>query len=507
MVSTAIIEPQSPYSLEEIQRELARRSHLRFMQHTWQKREPFIVGRHTEAVCYEIDKAIERYESGESVFLIITIPFRHGKSEIISKYLPAHFLGLFPEDEILLTTYGQDLANDFSRFARDLLRAPEYQELFPGIELRSDAEAVHHWQISNASGGLNAAGLGGTLTGRGYHLGIVDDYHKKREEAESQARRDRNWDSFKDDFMTRRAPISITIILATPWHVDDIIGRIERDMKTTPDFPRFNRITIPAFSDAYPEGILFPERFPAAWYRTQKATLGTYGTASLLQCNPTKRTGDILKTDKIDIVIDPAAIPPGLRLGRAWDLASSVKELTKQDPDFTVGLKGGIAWEKPEDETVAAHEWIPHLWITHIIRGQWEAPERDRIIKQTALIDGAAVPVGTESVGGFKDTYTRVKAVLARIRTVEKITPPADLLIRVNPLEPIFEAGNVHLIYDPKWNQEFIDECSDFPSGAHDDIIAALVTLWEMLFSLRVKIGKQETKKKPITAGMRTREF
>ena len=502
--NTAIIE-REPYTLEELDQEISRRSHLDFMQRLWRRRDPFVIGYHTKKICSEIDRAIEKYESGESVFLIITVPFRHGKSDIISRYFPPHYLGQYPDNEIILTTYGQDLANDFSRFARDLIRTPEYQELYPGIALRQDAESVHHWQINGYAGGLNAAGLGGTITGRGYHLGIIDDYHKNRQEAESQTVRDRNWLSFTDDMLTRRAPISITIILATPWHTDDIIGRIERDMNINPNFPRFERITIPAFDDDYPEGVLFPERFPRIWYITQRATLGTYGTAALLQCSPTKKTGDILKIEDIKIV-EPDDVPKGLRFGRAWDLASTEKQLTKDDPDYTVGLKGAIFWEKPDGINIPMREWIPHIWITQFIRGRWEAPERDKRIKQAALSDGPGCVIGTESVAGYKDTYTRLARVLKGIRSVRKITPPADLLIRVNDLEPIFEAGNVHLVRG-EWNNDFIGECADFPSAAHDDIVAALVTLYEMLLTNRAQIGEQKSKGKPITAGMRNRDF
>jgi predicted phage terminase large subunit-like protein len=115
-----------------------------------------------------------------------------------------------------------------------------------------------------------------------------------------------------------------------------------------------------------------------------------------------------------------------------------------------------------------------------VVRGRWAAPERDRRIEQIAMADGPAVRVGTESVAGYKDTHARIAEVLMGKRVVEKVTPPGDLLIRVAPLEPIFEAGHVHLLRGD-WNQIFLSEGTEYPRGAHDDQVAAMVTGYEMI--------------------------
>jgi len=457
----------------DVVREQARRHHLRFMQYCWQKIKPFIIGIHTKLICEEIDKAITKYKSGESSFLILKIPFRHGKSDIASRYLPAHFLGLFPDEEILLATYEADLSYDFSRASRALFQSDQFLELFSYLKLSKEATAVKHWEIAEHTGGMNAVGLGGPMTGRGYSLGILDDYHKNRREAESPTIRHVNWESFTNDFLTRRAPVSITIIVATPWHIDDIIGRSEKAMKEDPDFPKFKIIDFPAMSKDYRSGYLFPERFPEIWYKSQSAALGSYGTASLLQCNPVPRGGNILKTDRIQII---DSFPESLKYVRAWDLASTKKELVKQDPDYTAGIKMSVTWKSVE----GIDEKIPVLWIADMVRGQWEAPARDRTIRQTAKIDGPGIRIGTESVAGYKDTYTNLKEVLKGLRIVEKVTPPADLMVRTAPIEPVFEAGNVFL-FRGGWNQAFLQEAGEYPSGAHDDQIAALVTGWEMI--------------------------
>jgi len=178
-------------TLGELNDEMARRHHLDFMQSTWQRSgEPLVVGLHTSAICSRIDRTIADYRAGVSTFLIIMVPFRHGKSDIVSRYLPPHFIGLFPDAEVMLATYSGELANDLSRFARRIAGFEAYSRIFPEMRLAEDSAAVNRWGVQGRTGGMVAAGLGGSMTGRGYALGIVDDYFKNRAEAESRTTRD-----------------------------------------------------------------------------------------------------------------------------------------------------------------------------------------------------------------------------------------------------------------------------------------------------------------------------
>jgi predicted phage terminase large subunit-like protein len=451
-------------SVAELNQEMARRHHLEFMQLAWQKpSEPFLVGRHTRAICEKIDGAIERFRAGLSSFIVITVPFRHGKSDLVSRYLPPKFLGEFPDGEVMLTTYGAELADDLSRFARRIVGSEQYRRIF-GIHVADDSAAVNRWGVAGRTGGMVAAGLGGAMTGRGYALGIVDDYMKNRAEAESRSVRDARWESFTNDFLTRKAPVSITLVVATPWHTDDIIGRIKARMKEDPAFPQFEFVRFPASSDGTfsAESLLFPERFDAAWYRGNRATLGTYGTAGLLQCDPTQRGGNLLKIDRVKI-IEPTEVPSGLQFLRFWDPASTVKDVMKPDPDWTAGVKLAVRQIKNDEGFM-----VPQLIVADVRRGRWEAPERERQQQQTADVDGPGVRIAAEAVGGYKDSFVRLKAVLAGKAIVEAYYPATDKLVRASPLEPIFEAGNVLLVRGD-WNQTYLDELGDFPSGAHDD--------------------------------------
>lgn len=451
---------------DQIKAEKANRHHLDFISYLWQRRDPFIIGQHTIAVCKAIDKAIIDYSNGISSFLAIKVPFRHGKSDMVSRYLPANFIGKFPDQEIIISAYTASLARTFSRFSRNLMRDPRYSNIYPGVQLSTDEQSIDTWGIHEELGKTHWLGLGGSVTGKGGSLIIIDDFFKNREEAESEVIRDKVWESITNDVLTRRAPTCIVIILATPWHVDDPFGRIQEAMQKDEHFPQFKELVFPAFSEDYEQGILFPERFNQGWYETQKATLGSYGTAALLQCDPQFKSGNLFKVDKIKIIEET---PKNIPLARGWDLASSEKQKLKDDPDYTVGAKTGLH-EVPSN--------IPDcptriVYLDDISRGQWEAPKRDKIIQDTAIADGC-INVGVEAYGPYKDAYTTIKNTLLGIRTVKKIQLPGDKMTKISMLEPIVEAGNFYMRKAP-WNEEVINEMKAFPSGKHDDILDGIV--------------------------------
>jgi len=459
--------------------------HLNFILYTWvNATEEYCVGFHTKVICNCIDNAIDRFRNGESCFYIITVPFRHGKSEIVSRKLPAHFLGLFPDNKVILCGHTGDLTEGFSEISKDLISTPQYQDLFPGIKVSSGSASKSHWKIDGHEGECFASGILGSLTGQGYNLGICDDYFRGRADAESETMRNKTWDAFTNDFMTRRAPVSITILLATRFHVDDVIGRIEEKMKTDPAFPEFKIINMPAFSDEYETGYLFPERYSPKWYNEQKATLGIYGTASLLQQNPVVHGGNLLKTDKIQIHNDIKDFPE-ITFTRVWDYAHTEKQRMKDDPDFTSGTL--LAYQKING--------VWHLWVKDVQRFRHAAPKRDAKVKAIVAADGVYTQVAAENSIDAKDAVAQLRQLLLGIKIVIDATGKGDKVLRATPLEAIFEAGNVHIL-NASWNQDWIKEIADFPRGKHDDQVDNLSAGYKIYTednSPRSSVGEADT--------------
>jgi phage terminase large subunit-like protein len=467
------------HSLEMVEAELARRTHLDFMRYLWQrKHEPFIIGRHTREICAALDRAMERFAQGISTYLAIMVPFRHGKSDILSRYFPANFLGRYPDKEIIVAAYTSSLARTFSRFARGIVRDPRYHQVYPSVSLSAENASIDVWGMHNEDTGEGVVmgqdlgqahwlGIGGSVTGKGGSLIIVDDFFKGREEAESVVMRDKVWDSLSNEVMTRTAPVCIFIILATPWHQDDPFGRIKAKMAADPNFPRFEMMHYPAFGTrvGLDYEYLFPERFDPQWYLGQEAVLGLYGTASLLQCDPMMRAANSLATEKLENNLYDE-LPEGIPLTRGWDLASTeMKERTSPDPDYTTGVRLGVRWLPSGIEG----EPVADIWVDDFIEGRWEAPERDAIIKATAIADGT-IPVGVEAIAGYKDAAKTLARVLRGLRIVQPVTDlPGSKQAKADLFAPALYAGNCHM-RRAKWNGRYIQWLKQFPGG-HDDAI------------------------------------
>ena len=128
------------------------------MAYCWRKTEPFVVGFHTRKICERIDKAIADFRKGKSTYLTINLHHRSGKSDILSRFLPPHFLGEFPECEVMSTTYKAGLTEKFTADARNIFRSEKYNRLYPEIALSPESNAKSYWEIVNARDG---APLGG----------------------------------------------------------------------------------------------------------------------------------------------------------------------------------------------------------------------------------------------------------------------------------------------------------------------------------------------------------
>lgn len=412
-------------------------------------------GRHTNIIIDELQRATDAVERGECYYVVVSLPPRHGKSDLCSRRYPVWNLLKNPNTEIILTSYSGELACDMSYSARACM--VENADFY-GVRIAEGRGRIGSWGLDIGDGGINSVGLGGTITGRGANHLIVDDYCKGRQEAESETMRNKVWDSFRSDLLTRLAPNHSVIILATRWHEDDLIGRIKKEMKKSTGFPKFKIINMQAYNEATKK-YLFPERFPPEWYERQRAAIGEYAWQCLYQNDPQPRRGNMFKVDNIKIVDN---LPPGLRFVRGWDLASSEKQRMKDDPDFTVGIKSSF---DPDNRI---------MYIEDMKRLQAEAPERDKAILETAKNDGSSVLQRLEVVAGYKDTFTRMKAALMGLSLVEGVTPDKDKVARASLLEPIIEAGNF-VLKKGAWNGDLINEFRGFPSGQHDDIVDSVV--------------------------------
>src|SRR5690606_35818692 len=129
---------------------------------------------------------------------MVFLPPRHSKSEMFSRLFSAYYLFRNPHHFVGINSYSAELAYTLSRAARENF-------LEAGGSISDEAAAVKHWETSER-GGLWAAGVGGPITGKGYHLGIIDDPLKNSEDAASSTIREKQKEWYASTFYTRQEP-------------------------------------------------------------------------------------------------------------------------------------------------------------------------------------------------------------------------------------------------------------------------------------------------------------
>ena len=154
--------------------------------------------------------------------LMVFMPPRHSKSATISWFTPPWWLGKFPEDNVIVTSYGQELADEWGRLARDTME--EYGGPVFGLTVSDDTSARKRWVVEGHRGGFRAAGIGSGITGRGADLLIIDDPVKNETEAFSATIHQRNIEWWASTASTRLEPNGVVILMMTRWHPNDLAG-------------------------------------------------------------------------------------------------------------------------------------------------------------------------------------------------------------------------------------------------------------------------------------------
>ncbi len=461
------------FLLELKEKERARKHHIDFMEYCWQKKEPFIRGFHTKKICERLDRAIEDFRNGKSTYLIINVHHRTGKTDMLSRYFPPHFLGEFPDCEVINTTFKAALTEKFTADARNIFRSEKFKELYPEIDLSAESNAKAYWEIIDkktgapTGGKLFGSGLSSGITGSGGHLILCDDPISGRGAAESKIIRDNVWDAITNDLFTRVAPVHIIIMLATWWHYDDPSGRIRSAMKTIDGFPEFEIMTFPAKASdykgegEYPGKYLFLERYSESWYNAQYAMLRQYGAAALLDCNPYLKSGGRFSLEGI-IYTDKIIVDKTRQWARVWDLAHTAAQRKGDDPDWTSGTL--MSFE------IRAGEQVPYLYVADVVRTREKACKRDQLMRNTARADGYYVRQVIENTIDSKDAYEYISSEMKDI-TWDKINAKGDKAVRATPLERIFETPGHVIIQTAQWNEAWVDELMRFDGSGkdHDD--------------------------------------
>ena len=406
-----------------------------------------------------IARALERAAREPDARLIITMPPRHGKTELASVRFAPWLLANCPMADVIAATYAQDFADELGRKARGVMTSNVYRALFPHARLSDDNRAVSRWQTVSG-GSYYAVGVGGALTGRGADVLLIDDPHKNRAEAESKVSRDTVWDWFRSTAYTRLEKGGSAVIIMTRWHEDDLVGRCLASGEP------WRVLSLPAIAEHdEPERkcgeALWPDKYPVEALERIRTTVGEREWAALYQQRPAPIEGALFKPDRLTLT---DAEPTGVRWVRAWDFGA-----TAGGGDWTVGAKLGVREGRPI--------------VADVVRLQGAPEDVERTLVATAQRDGRGVVVNLpQDPGAAGKAHVQYLTRLLSGYTVKSSPETGDKVLRAEPFASQVNVGNVSLVKGA-WNAALMDEMRSFPNGMHDDQVDALSRAYGNFFA------------------------
>lgn len=437
---------------ELLARRRGRKSIKDFVLYTY---PDYIVGQHHELLFQTLDDAIALKKKRIMIFM----PPRHGKSLVVSRRLPAYYLGRNPDKRVVIASYEADLAVEFGRDVRNLVNDdPHFTALFPVVTVTEDSKAAGRWNTPQG-GGFKAVGINSGLTGRGGDLTIIDDPVKDRAQADSVVFRERIKAWYRSTFYTRLQEDSIVIICMTRWHHDDLAGWLltadGEDEEFKENWYVINLQGLAREGDVFKrkyDEALWPEKFSEPYLKKVRRTIGPAEFESLYQGNPTIQEGEMFKKEDF----------------RFWNRNTLPNEFDEEIISIDPNLKETKAGSK-----AAVHHWGrsgPNFYLLDRIAGRWRFSDALANIRNFCL---TRPMVGTKL---FEDTAAGpalMDVLKKEIGGIEPAKPRGKSKeIRAKAIQPYHVGHNIFLPEqspDFPWVNEFIQNCSQFPHSAEID--------------------------------------
>ena len=424
--------------------------------------------RHLDMLC----GLLEEVERGDLTRLIITMPPRHGKSMTVTESFPSWFIGRNPENRVIEVSYGAELARKFGLSNRR--KIDEFGLSVFGVQVSRENASATNWGLDGYLGGMISAGIGGSITGQGADLLIIDDPIKNRKEAESQTYRDNIWAEWQDTLSSRLHPGGRVVVIMTRWHEDDLVGRLLNQNTS------WHVVNLPALANGEDilgreEGqALWPERYDEEWCARKKSELGSRSWESLYQGCPHPAMGNLFQQSMFRryrlsgncyVVGDKVYNTSACKVFQTCDVAGS----RKTSADYFVLGTFALC---PNGE----------LLVLEILRERLEGPDQPSLIMRKHH-EYRPVFIGIESANMGLTLYQQLRRLGL---PVIELKPDADKYTRALPAAARYEAGMVYHLDGAYWLNDYEAELLTFPNGAHDDQVdviayAVYMQLWGYL--------------------------
>lgn len=409
-------------------------------------------------------RKLEAVAAGEIDRLMVFMPPGSAKSTYASVLFAAWLMAQGKQD-VIAASHGADLAEDFSGKVMRLI-SEHGRDLGYGLA----SQSVKMWRTTNGCV-YRAAGAGGSITGRRADLFLIDDPIKGREDANSLTIREKVWNWYRAEVVTRLKPGARIVIIQTRWHEDDLSGRLLTEMEAGGD--RWDVVSLPALAESNDDPLgratgeaLWPEWEDVTALERKRAAVGEMEWAALYQQRPRPLEGSLFKVGKI-VTLDAA--PIGGQIARGWDLAATA-QTGSRDPDWTAGVK-------------LARLDDGRFIVLDVARLRGGPDDVEATIVNTAKQDGASIRISLPQDPGQagKQQVLYLTRKLAGYR-IESSPETGDKATRAAPVASQANVGNLSIVRAP-WNRAFLDELAGFPNGTKDDQVDALSRAFAMLMA------------------------
>jgi len=428
---------------------------------------------------------LQQVEDGEIKRLLGLMPPGSAKSTYTSMLFPAHVMGRFPKTQVLVTSYGSGLPRKFGRKARGIVRQPVYREIF-GTALSKESAAADQFALGNGSEFMGAGILAG-ITGNRADGIVWDDLIKGSDQAASKRIRDRTWDAYTDDLLTRKKQGAWEIGITTRWHEDDVAGRIlpenyngESGDIACRDGNTWHVVCIPAEAERADDVLgraigerLWPEHFAADHFTPFKRHARSW--AALYQQRPAPEEGDYFKAEWLRVV--ERRLPPNLRTWGASDYAVSAGK-----GDYTVHVVVGL---DPQGRM-----YLVDLWRRQSASLEWAEAFCDLVERWKPI--GWAEESGqiAGSVGPFLEKRMRERG--AHVYR-QQFAARFDKSVRAQSIRGRMALDGLYVPADAPWLAGFRAELLAFPTGRHDDQVDALGLIGQLLDRMVPPAGPKQS--------------
>lgn len=438
--------------------------------------------------------------------LIVTMPPRHGKSELISKYYPAWRLGVKPDERIILSSYEAGFAASWGRKVRDLLE--EFGDGSFEISIRGDTRSASYFEIANFGGSMTSVGAGGSITGRGANLLIIDDPVKNDAEANSPTIKNNVWDWFRSTAYTRLEPEGKLVLVMTRWSEDDLCGRLidaydPKDYRIL-SFPAIARATAGTGAAALcdelgrkPGEALWPERFDERELTNIKSGIGSYRFSALYMQSPAPIGGGIFRRKFFryfkergrDVSRSSSGVEANLldknrphASGSFYEYKNStgeIRRVAKSETIVVAAVDLAVSASERSDFTAAAVVAVSperDIFLIDLIAERIEGADHLNFLRRLLERRRPRV-IGVESV---QYQMSLVQSALREGLPVKALRADSDKLSRALPAATLIESGKVYFPERAPWLDDFERELTLFPNSAHDDRVDAFAYCFEL---------------------------